>query len=308
MRWLQVHTPPARCSPIARAAGATPARCARARHARCGCPARARRLSAGTSDDDARSTRCSTTPRRRAPSRRLSGLNFVDAGGPPARAPAGAPASRNGPSTTTSSGHRRRLVDGHREPGPDYPEPRGSATTRWPCAPRAPARLPAAGMLLDVGHLHITADAPTATPRGRRPVARRRALPRGRQPRRAPARHRRAGIDRCKLDLHLPPGCGRCRGRRRRAARARRAAGARGRALPAPGAAPEPTPNCCARSPGPAPSACGPTPRLVAARRAAGRRPRPDSERGEEARRRRGAMAASRRFTGQLSTNERAGP
>ena len=74
---------------------------------------------------------------------------------------------------------------------------------------------PAAGMLLDVGHLHITAEASHSDPahRRRRGRARRRALPRPRQPRRAPARHRRPrGSTRSSSTCTCRRGAARCRG------------------------------------------------------------------------------------------------
>ena len=176
MRWLQVHTPPApmladraRCRRHARALRAALER------ARCGwsctrpttsAPGRPRTVAPSP---DSRLRRGGGRRARRLPRPELRGRRRSR---PPARPRARSPRGRLPPRPPPAGAHAWR-DDRHREPGPGAPGtaaavPRPAGRAR----PRAPAGLAGGGMLLDVGHLHITADAshgdpPSSPPRSR---------------------------------------------------------------------------------------------------------------------------------------------
>jgi hypothetical protein len=109
VRWLQVHTPPAPMLADRAAAGATPGAARRARASSLRLVLHAPDdLSAGTVEDDrAFAGLLDYAAEAGAELVAYHGLNFVDAGGPTARAPTSALASRKAPSTATSSGRTR---------------------------------------------------------------------------------------------------------------------------------------------------------------------------------------------------------
>ena len=246
MRWLQVHTPPA---PML----ADRARCRRhARALRAALEASSLRLvlhapdnlSAGTIEDDrAVAGLLDYAAEAGAELVAYHGLNFVDAGGPDRpRAHERARLEEGSLLSHLQRAHTLGVTIAIENLAPVHPGP--PRLCHDPLAVRDLVRRlasPAAGMLLDVGHLHITADASHSDPAlvaaavapdvvlfhvhdnlGVRRARHRRARDRSAEARPPPA----AGARVAALGVH-----------RRHAARPRRPATARGRALSAPGAA-----------------------------------------------------------------------